>query len=252
VPTLRPAQLRPGGTPAYLRARLSEPTRARERRALDAAAATVFVLTAVVLVAVAAAAVAVVNSASASGPTLTTLYSERVLADGSAPPAAAGTTVQRDAPAVPQRMGGWTPQIGVAIANRALRWLNWPYSFAGGNAEGPTYGTPVDKDSRNDGHIVGFDCSGLVLYALAPWRQLHHFAARQYLEAGTFHPALGALQPGDLVFWSSDGTVGGIGHVAVYVGNGNVVQAPRSGARIVVTPLGQVEPGTIGTTRPLT
>ena len=58
--------------------------------------------------------------------------------------------------------------------------------------------------------------------------------------------------PGDLVFWSDDGTVSGIGHVAIYIGNGNVIQAPFSGAFIEITPLDQVESGYYGATRPLT
>ncbi len=148
--------------------------------------------------------------------------------------------------------GGWTPQIGVDIANRALKWLNTPYSWAAGNASGPTYGLAVDKDSRNDGHVVGFDCSGLVLYALAPWMNVAHSAAAQYVEAGTMHPTFNQLQPGDLLFWSENGTVNGVGHVAIYIGNGNVVQAPHSGDVVRVTPLSQVDAGTIGTTRPLT
>lgn len=151
----------------------------------------------------------------------------------------------------PAPMGDWTPRRGVLIAQRALRWVGWPYSFAGGDADGPTFGTPVDHDSRNDGRIRGFDCSGLVIYALAPFRSLHHFAATQYGEAGTAHPGLDALQPGDLLFWSKDGTVSGVGHVAIYVGDGRVVQAPESGARITVTSIGDVEPGRIGVTRPL-
>jgi cell wall-associated NlpC family hydrolase len=146
----------------------------------------------------------------------------------------------------------WTADRGRIIAERALAWRNWPYSFGGGNESGPTYGHPVDHDSRNDANVLGFDCSGLVMYALAPWLKLHHDAATQYLETGKVHPALSALLPGDLVFWSKDRTIGGIGHVAIYVGNGYVVQAPRSGARITITPINQVEPGAIGTTRPLT
>lgn len=148
--------------------------------------------------------------------------------------------------------GGWTPQIGVDIANRALKWLNTPYSWAAGNANGPTRGLAVDHDSRNDGHIVGFDCSGLVLYALAPFIHVSHSAAGQYVEAGSMHPTFPQLQPGDLVFWSENGAVNGVGHVAIYIGNGNVVQAPHSGDVVRVTPLSQVEAGTIGTTRPLT
>ena len=44
----------------------------------------------------------------------------------------------------------------------------------------------------------------------------------------------------------------GIGHVALYIGGGNVIQAPYSGSYIQVTPLGQVEAGYFGATRPLT
>lgn len=153
---------------------------------------------------------------------------------------------------VPARIGNWTPMRGVRIARRALRWLNTPYSFAGGGPDGPSFGVPVDFDSRNDGHVYGFDCSGLTMYALAPWLRVDHNAAAQYSEVGSYHPAIDALQPGDLVFWSSDGTVQGIGHVAIYIGNGDVVQAPHSGDVVRVTPIYQVEAGTMGATRPLT
>jgi len=140
---------------------------------------------------------------------------------------------------------------GAQIAQRALSWLGWPYSFDGGNAYGPTLGRAVDKDSRNDGHINGFDCSGLVLYALAPWLSVTHLASAQYTEAGSLHPALNQLQPGDLVFWSTNATAAGIGHVAVYIGDGKVVQAPHSGAYVEVTPMDQVHPGLFGATRPV-
>jgi cell wall-associated NlpC family hydrolase len=63
---------------------------------------------------------------------------------------------------------------------------------------------------------------------------------------------MNTLQPGDLVFWSKDGTVNGIGHVAVYIGNAEVVQAPHSGDVVRVTPIYDVESGTMGATRPLT
>lgn len=192
----------------------------------------------------------VVAFGAPTGSTAAPPIPERVLlqpvAAGNAPAAA---QQQAEAPA---RMGAWTPQIGREIAQRALRWLDWPYSFAGGNASGPTYGVAVDKDSRNDPHIRGFDCSGLVLYALAPWRELTHLASAQYVQSGNWHPSLESLQPGDLVFWSEDGTIAGVGHVAIYVGDGKVIQAPHSGARITITPLDEVEPGAIGTVRPLT
>lgn len=159
-------------------------------------------------------------------------------------PQAAGQT--------PVRMGGWTPRIGRQIAERALRWLDWPYSFAGGSAHGPTYGVAVDEASRNDPHIRGFDCSGLVVYAIAPWRNVEHLASAQYVQTGTWHPALSTLLPGDLIFWSKNGTIADVGHVAIYIGDGKVVQAPNSGARITITPIGEITAGRIGTVRPLT
>jgi peptidoglycan DL-endopeptidase RipA len=150
------------------------------------------------------------------------------------------------------RIGNWTPQRGEQIARRALKWLNMPYSFGAGGADGPSYGVAVDHDSRNDGHVYGFDCSGLTMYAVAPWLHLDHDAAAQYTEVGSYHPSLDSLWPGDLIFWSSDGTVAGIGHVAIYLGNGYVVQAPHSGDVVRVTPVNEVEAGTMGATRPLT
>ncbi len=148
--------------------------------------------------------------------------------------------------------GSWTPAIGQAIAHRALQWLGWPYTWAGGNSAGPTYGKAVDYASRNDAHVYGLDCSGLTLYALAPWLSLGHDAATQYTQAGTVHPSVADLQPGDLVFWSIDGTAAGISHDAIYLGDGHVVQAPHSGAHIQISPLDQVESGYYGATRPLT
>jgi cell wall-associated NlpC family hydrolase len=156
------------------------------------------------------------------------------------------------AKAVPLPMGNWTSQRGVQIARRALQWRGWPYSFGAGGPDGPSYGFAVDKDSRNDGTVRGFDCSGLTMYALAPWLTLVHDAASQYMQVGSFHPSIDSLQPGDFVFWSGNGTVNGIGHVAVYVGDGKVVQAPRSGDVVRVTPIYEVESGTMGATRPLT
>lgn len=146
----------------------------------------------------------------------------------------------------------WTPELGRQVAARALQWLGWPYSYAAGNTHGPTYGIAVDHDSRNDAHVLGFDCSGLTLYALAPWRTLAHDAATQYTQAGTQHPNPEQLQPGDLVFWSDNDTTPGIGHVAIYLGQHHVIQAPHSGATITITNLDNVEPGYYAATRPLT
>jgi cell wall-associated NlpC family hydrolase len=153
---------------------------------------------------------------------------------------------------VPPSGGHWSPQAGQAAVNRAMHYLGWMYSWAGGNAYGPTFGVCAGDGAWNDCHIRGFDCSGLTLYAWAPYLSLPHFSAAQYYAAGSVHPSISSLMPGDLVFWSSNGSVSGIHHVAIYIGNGNVLQAPQSGSVIQITPVLQVSWGLFGATRPLT
>jgi peptidoglycan DL-endopeptidase RipA len=84
------------------------------------------------------------------------------------------------------------------------------------------------------------------------WAQFDfvHLASTQYTQ-GSVHPNVASLMPGDLVFWSDGGQLA-IHHVAIYVGNGNVIQAPQSGDIVRITPLDQMGPGYFGATRPLT
>jgi cell wall-associated NlpC family hydrolase len=140
--------------------------------------------------------------------------------------------------------------MGQQAVYRALQYIGTPYAWAAGNSAGPTRGVCVAGPARNDCHVTGFDCSGLTLYAWAPYVPMAHFAATQY-SYGTLHPAANNLQPGDLVFWSTNHTVAGIHHVALYVGNGNVIQAPQSGDIVRITPLNSVAAGYFGATRPL-
>jgi cell wall-associated NlpC family hydrolase len=103
----------------------------------------------------------------------------------------------------------------------------------------------------NDCHVFGYDCSGLMMYGWGPYISLAHFAATQYWEAGNLHPSVAQLLPGDLVFWSYNGMASGIHHVAMYIGNGQIIEAPFSGGFIRVASLWEY--GAIfGATRPLT
>ena len=80
---------------------------------------------------------------------------------------------------------------------------------------------------------VGFDCSGLTMWA---WGQagvsLTHFAAAQYSE--TTHIPMSALQPGDLLFYAYGGS---IDHVTMYVGPGTMIQAEQTGTNVMFTPI---------------
>ena len=75
----------------------------------------------------------------------------------------------------------------------------------------------------------GFDCSGLTYYA---WHHragvtLPRTSSAQY--SGTKRITKAQLLPGDLVFYSSAGSTGSISHVAVYAGNGKIIQAHKPG-----------------------
>lgn len=150
-------------------------------------------------------------------------------------------------PAAPSG-GQWTAGKGRRAANRALSQLGTPYAWAGGGVYGPSYGVcDASNGAPNDCHVLGYDCSGLAMYAWGEgWA---HYAATQYTEAGSIHPS--NLMPGDLVFWSSNGRISGIHHVAIYIGGGQIVEAPFSGGYVQVASL--YEYGSyFGATRPLT
>ncbi len=73
-----------------------------------------------------------------------------------------------------------------------------------------------------------WDCSGLTM---GSWRaggiSLPHYSVAQYAQSTPI--SMSALRPGDLVFWGSSSSPSSIYHVALYVGNGMIIQAPRPG-----------------------
>jgi len=83
----------------------------------------------------------------------------------------------------------------------------------------------------------GFDCSGLVGWSFAAAGvHLPRTAAEQAL-AGAAVP-LNQLQPGDLLFWAYDpADPGFVDHVAIYLGNGQMIEAPQTGFTVHVIPL---------------
>lgn len=108
---------------------------------------------------------------------------------------------------------------GATAANAAISQLGVRYSWGGGNASGPSMGFGPGAG------IVGFDCSGLTLYAWArAGVSLPHSAQMQYNLSAKV--GLGSLAVGDLVFYGTSAS--NITHVAIYVGGGQVVHAPNS------------------------
>ena len=80
----------------------------------------------------------------------------------------------------------------------------------------------------------GVDCSGLTMLA---WESagvdLPHLSRAQY-GYGT-HVPIGSMEAGDLIFWSSNGTQSGIYHVAIYLGGGQMIEAPTFGVPVRIT-----------------
>ncbi|MBE7190018.1 IPT/TIG domain-containing protein, partial [Jatrophihabitans endophyticus] len=81
---------------------------------------------------------------------------------------------------VAHRSQHWTPAMGLSALRRARSWLGVPYSWAGGNGSGPTTGVCAHNGGDMDCRVVGFDCSGLTLYAWWPYEHLVHYAATQH------------------------------------------------------------------------
>ncbi|MEU1602443.1 C40 family peptidase [Micromonospora matsumotoense] len=103
-------------------------------------------------------------------------------------------------------------QQALAAVRYALAQLGDPYLWA---AEGP------DR----------FDCSGLMwaAYRSAGYYDLPRVARDQYYATRGRTVSQGALLPGDLLFFASGSSWTTIHHVAMYIGGGRMVQAPRSG-----------------------
>lgn len=73
-----------------------------------------------------------------------------------------------------------------------------------------------------------WDCSGLTAEAWAAGgKSLPHYSVAQYDVSTPISE--GQLRPGDLVFWGEGNDPGSIYHVALYVGNGQIIHAPRTG-----------------------
>jgi cell wall-associated NlpC family hydrolase len=104
-----------------------------------------------------------------------------------------------------------TSEKGAIAVAEARKQLGKPYVYGG---SGPD----------------NFDCSGLTAWA---WKaagvRLSHSAYTQYFE--TTRVPIDAVQPGDLLFFGKNG-VESIHHNAIYIGNGDMIEASQTGTPI--------------------
>ncbi|WP_211661249.1 C40 family peptidase [Modestobacter muralis] len=143
-----------------------------------------------------------------------------------------GTTQTVKAPtqSVPVAVGpaagaGHSSAVETAIA-AARQHVGVIYSWGGGSLTGPSMGWGIDAG------IVGFDCSGLTRYAYAQAGiAIPRNSSAQYKVLPKVSRS--DLQRGDLVFWATNtANASTIHHVAIYLGNDRILEAPQSGSRI--------------------
>ncbi|WP_313678201.1 DIP1281 family NlpC/P60 protein [Corynebacterium stationis] len=121
-----------------------------------------------------------------------------------------------------------------AVIARAESQIGVPYAWGGGDANGPTKGIRDGgvADSFGDYNKVGFDCSGLMIYAFAGVGiSLPHFTGYQYNKGQRISPQ--EMERGDLIFYGPSGNH----HVAIYLGDGMMLEAPQSGQTVTKSPV---------------
>ena len=98
---------------------------------------------------------------------------------------------------------------GQAVVDTAMKYQGIPYRWAGTSPES------------------GFDCSGLVYYVYKQHGVTLNRVAQSMAYNGT-EVDLNSLQPGDILLFGS--SVYNIWHAGIYIGNGQFIHAPHSGA----------------------
>lgn len=168
--------------------------------------------------------------------------------------AALGSAVQRarnlERAAAAARLAATNVSSGKAPSEAAATAIHWafeqigvPYSWGGGNKNGPSYGFAHGANTK------GFDCSGLTLFVYGKAGiDLDHYTGSQWNQ-GRRVSSRADLRPGDLMFFAYDtSNPATIHHVSIYIGKGKMIHAPQTGDVVKVSPYGRSD--FIGGTRP--
>ncbi len=112
-------------------------------------------------------------------------------------------------PAATQTVTSGGSEAGIAVANYALQFVGNPYVYGG---------TSLTN---------GADCSGFVMSVYANFGVSLPHSSKADRSVGSAVASLAEAQPGDLICYS--------GHVALYIGNGQIVHASTSRTGIIVS-----------------
>jgi len=99
-------------------------------------------------------------------------------------------------------------------------------------------GTPYVWGGTNLGS--GVDCSGLIQAVFA---KAGYNLPRVSYQQANYGKRVGVdgLRPGDLVAWDNSSRNSGADHIALYIGNGQIIEAPRPGLAVRIRTLGSNE-----------
>jgi len=107
--------------------------------------------------------------------------------------------------------------LGQQVVEKAKQYIGTPYVYGGT--------TPA-----------GFDCSGFVKYVYSHFGvNLNRVAAAQTQNG--YAVSASAMMPGDILCFTNGGRSGYIGHVGIYVGDGNFIHSPRTGYTVCIESL---------------
>ncbi|MGE2722195.1 NlpC/P60 family peptidoglycan-binding protein RipD [Mycolicibacterium celeriflavum] len=143
------------------------------------------------------------------------------------------------AAAAPSARSAVNQQAVDQVIARGLSQRGVPFSYGGGDANGPTKGSGTAENVAGldrEGHIVGlnpaidtvgFDASGLMVYSFAGIGvKLPRSSGAQYNVGQKVLPS--EALPGDMIFYGPNGTQS----VALFLGNGQMLEATESGVAV--------------------
>ena len=111
--------------------------------------------------------------------------------------------------------GSAAPGGGIVAA--AKKMLGTPYKWGGSG-------------------LLGVDCSGVVQYVYKQMGKDLPRMSNQQANAGQ-RISLDKLQTGDLVAWDNSNRNAGADHIAIYIGNGQIIEAAKPGTNVRISNL---------------
>jgi hypothetical protein len=144
------------------------------------------------------------------------LQSQLAMLTPTGPPATSATAGASFAQALEGAAGG---SVGGSTAESAVvaeakEFLGLPYVWGGTSKE------------------KGVDCSGLVQLVYKKFGYDLPRVSADQARAGRPVASMAEARPGDLIAWDNSSRNNGVDHIAIYIGNGKMIEAPRTGLNV--------------------